>query len=118
MIRRNILLVLTMAGALLAADPAVDSARKKIADKKYDDAIAQLEKAKPGADVNKTLADAWLGKADTIMNDNALPPRTKYPDALKAYRAVLKYDKDNKEATQSIKTIEDVYKSMGRPIPQ
>ena len=119
---RKLILGAAIASALLAADPAVEQARKKVADKKFDEAIAQLEgayKAKPGAaDVKKALADAHLAKGDFFMNDPATPPRVKYPTALRAYREVLKYDKENGKAKQGISTIEGIYKSMGRPIPQ
>lgn len=105
----------------MAADSLVVEARKKIADKKYDEAIAQLEpayKAKPTPELTKALADANLAKADAYMSDDATPPRAKYPGALKAYREVLKYDKNNKPAQEAIATIEGIYKSMGRPVPQ
>lgn len=118
---RNLILGITFASALIAADPAVEQARKKVADKKYDEAIAQLEganKAKPSAEVKKALVDAYLAKGDFFMNDPGTPPRVKYPTALRSYREVLKYDKDNAKAKQNIATIEGIYKSMGRPVPQ
>jgi tetratricopeptide (TPR) repeat protein len=118
---RNVVLGITIASALLAANPAVEQARKKIADKKFDEAIAQLETAgrtKPSPEVKKALVDAYLAKADFYMNDAATPPRVKYPVALRSYRAALKLDKDNVKAKQNIATIESVYKSMGRPVPQ
>jgi tetratricopeptide (TPR) repeat protein len=121
MLHRKTFTLIAVAAGLLIADTVVDQAKKKIADKKYDDAIALLEpayKAKPAPDLKKTLADANLAKADSFMNDAALPPRAKYTGALKAYREVLKYDKDNKKAQENISTIEGIYKSMGRPIPQ
>jgi len=116
-------LVLSVAGVLLAADSAVVAAAKKqIAAKQYDAAIASLEKAgkdnPKSAEIKATLADALLAKADSIMYDDSLPPRTKYPDALRTYRHVLTVDKDNKKAQANIATIEGIYKSMGRPIPQ
>jgi tetratricopeptide (TPR) repeat protein len=114
------MLSVVMAVSLLAADVVAD-ARKKLAEKKYDEAIAQLEtayKAKPAPDVKKALAEANLAKADSFMSNDAAPPRVKYPTALKAYREVLKYDKDNSKAKQNIATIEGIYKSMGRPVPQ
>src|ERR1700755_843676 len=104
MIWKKPLLVLTLAGTLMAADAVVDQAKKKMAEKKYDEAIALLEpayQAKPTPDLKKTLADANLAKADALMNDAALPPRAKYTGALKAYREVLKYDKDNKKAHEN-----------------
>jgi tetratricopeptide (TPR) repeat protein len=121
MTRNKLAVAFLCAGVLLAADSAVVQARKKIADKKYDEAIAQLEteyKSKPQPDVKKALGEAYLAKADSMMTDEAAPPRVKYPGALRAYREVLKYDKENKKAQQGIATIEGIYKSMGRPIPQ
>jgi hypothetical protein len=114
------MIALALAGTLAAAD-AIADAKKKVAEKKFDEAIAQLEaehKAKPRAEVTKALAEANLAKADSYMYNESLPPRAKYPVALRAYREVLKYDKQNKKAQQGIATIEGIYKSMGRPVPQ
>ena len=55
---------------------------------------------------------------DFNMFNEQMPPFRKYPAALRAYRQVLTYDKTNKKAATNIKTIEDIYKSMGRPVPQ
>lgn len=119
---KNILLGLTLAGVLVAADPAVEQAKKKIADKKYDEAITSLEsahKAKPKSpELQKALVDAYMAKADYFMTAESVPPRQKYPEALRSYRKVLAYDKDNAKAKQNVAMIEDIYKSMGRPIPQ
>jgi tetratricopeptide (TPR) repeat protein len=116
-------LFFALAVSVFAADPAVvTQAKKQIAEKKYDAAITSLEaasKASPkSAEIKAALADALLAKADSIMYDDALPPRTKYPDALRTYRQVLTVDKENKKAQSNIATIEGIYKSMGRPIPQ
>ena len=118
---RPLTLTLALTASLLAANPAVEQARKKIADKKYDEAIAQLEsasKGKPQPEVTKALVDAHLAKADSFMYNDAVPPRVKYPTALRAYREALKLDKSNKKAQQGVDTIEGIYKSMGRPVPQ
>src|SRR5437763_336623 len=118
---RHILLGIAVSTALLAADATVEQARKKIAEKKYDEAIAQLEtanKAKPNAELKTALAGAFLAKADSVMADESAPPRVKYPTALRAYREVLKYDSANQKAKDQIAQIEGIYKSMGRPIPQ
>jgi tetratricopeptide (TPR) repeat protein len=105
-----------------AAGSDVQEAKKLITAKKYDDAIVALEKAHKSqpksVEVQKAFADAYVGQGDTFMYNDALPPRMKYPQALKAYRKALEYDKANKQATAQIKTIEDIYKQMGRPIPQ
>ena len=116
-------LLVALAVSAFAADPAVvTQAKKQIAEKKSDAAITALEaaaKTSPkSAEIKATLADALLAKADSIMFDDSLPPRTKYPDALRTYRKVLTVDKDNKKAQSNISTIEGIYRSMGRPVPE
>lgn len=115
-------LLLVAAGALIAAEPVVTQAKKQIAEKKYDAAISSLEaayKSQPkSAEVKATLVDALLAKADATMSDDVMPPRAKYPTALRTYRQVLVYDKDNRKAQSNISTIEGIYKQMGRPVPQ
>jgi tetratricopeptide (TPR) repeat protein len=119
---RNWMLAGGLAVALWAANPSLQEAKKQIAAKKYDEAIASLEKAQKAepksAEVQKTFVDAYLGQGDSFMYNDALPPRMKYPQALKAYRKVLEFDKANKKAQTNIATIENIYKSMGRPVPQ
>ena len=103
----------------LAFAGAVEDAQKLMKDGKFDDAITMLEKAdtKQPA-VTKALVQAHTGKADFFMNNAQVPPREKYTTALREYRKVLTYDKTNKHAADSIKTIEDIYKSMGREVPK
>ena len=119
---RNIWLALSLAGSLLAADPAVDKAKKLLADKKYDEAITSLEaahKAKPkSVEVQKELSEAYTLKGDSSMYNDAAPPRQRYPDALRAYRKAVENDKDNKKAKDNVALIEGIYKQMGRPVPQ
>ena len=118
---RTLLLPALIVSALLAADPVIESARKKLAEKKYDEAIAELDtsyKAKPKPELKKALAEANLAKADSFMYDDSAPPRIRYTTALRAYRETLKYDPSNKKAQDNIATIEGIYKQMGRPIPQ
>ncbi|NDJ13930.1 MAG: hypothetical protein EBY17_22495 [Acidobacteriia bacterium] len=120
--KRTVLSFVFAAASLLAADPAVTQAKKELAAKNYDAAITGLQaatKANPkSAEIKATLVEALLAKADSIMYNEALPPRAKYPDALRNYRQVLTVDKENQKAKASISTIENIYKSMGRPIPQ
>lgn len=116
------LMTLCLATSLFAADAAVDMAKKQIAGKKYDEAIATLEpalKTKPkSVELQKVLSEAYTGKADGLMNNAALPPRQKYPEALRGYRKAVDLDKDNKKAKEGVDMIEVIYKQMGRPIPQ
>lgn len=115
-------LLFAVAASLFAAEPVVTKAKQQIAEKKYDEAISSLEaanKANPkSVEVKNTLVEALLAKADAVMYDDSAPPRTKYPTALRTYRQVLTIDKDNKKAKSNVDTIEAIYKSMGRPIPQ
>jgi tetratricopeptide (TPR) repeat protein len=120
----NFTFVLLLGSALaFGADPKLlKDAKAKVDAKKFDEAIALLDpayKANPkDPDLNKALADAHLKNGDSYMYNEQLPPRMKYRPALKEYRAVLVYDKDNKDAKTKIQTIESIYKSMGMPIPQ
>jgi len=117
---RTILLLFTLTAGLFAAD-TIAEAKKKISEKKFDEAITQLEvanKAKPTPALKTALIDANMAKADDFMANDSVPPRVKYTTALKAYREVLKYDPQNKKAKANVDTIEGIYKSMGRPIPQ
>ncbi len=51
------------------------------------------------------------------MLDPDLPPREKYPKSLAMFRDALEIDPNNALAKQSIQLIEDIYTSMGRPVP-
>jgi tetratricopeptide (TPR) repeat protein len=119
---RRWILAASAATIMWAAGSDVQEAKKLIAAKKYDEAIVALEKAQKAqpksADVHKAFADAYVGQGDGFMYNDALPPRMKYPQALKSYRKALEHDKTNKQALAQIKTIEDIYKQMGRPVPQ
>ena len=113
-----------MAGSLMALEPKVVTEAKAMTKAgKHPEAIAALEAAlktspKDAAVIKTALGGSYLAMADASMFNDALPPMRKYPAALRAYRKVLDYDKTNAKATANIKTIEDIYKSMGRPVPQ
>ena len=57
-------------------------------------------------------------EAEKIMLDPALAPKDKYPKALGMFRDALEIDPNNALSKKSITLIEDIYKSMGRPVPQ
>lgn len=88
-------------GAVLPASPALD---KQIA------ALQNGDK--------KKLAQAYASRGSLRMNDPNAGPRVKYRAALEDYRLALKADPKNPEALANKKQIEDIYKMMGRPIPQ
>ncbi len=113
-------LALTLATSLFAQD-AVTKSKELVKEKKYDEAIKLLEesyaKAKTPA-VKQALAEAHLANGNFFMYNDSLPPFQKYPNALRQFRKTLEYDKENKKAQTNIATIEGIYKSMGRPVPQ
>ena len=65
----------------------------------------------------KAYASALADLGHSTMLDQSIPPKKRYPDALKLYKQALVLDPTNKTALDDKKQIEDVYKSMGRPIP-
>jgi hypothetical protein len=81
----------------------------------YDTAKAAYAKDPKTKDVYVT-ATVKYGTA-TMLADS-LTPKEKYPGALKLYREALKLDPKNEEATKNKTMIEDIYKQMGRPIPE
>lgn len=119
---RAILAALAAAAALLAADVNVSAARKLILDGKYKEAIESLDKqykAHPdSAAVKAALADAHYASGEQFLKNDQLPPREKYPNALKEYRTVLTFDKDSKRAQARIQQIEAIYQQMGRKPPE
>lgn len=68
--------------------------------------------------VKKAYVAASLKYAEATMYADEIPAKEKYPEALRVYRTVLKVDPGNEEAKEWIKTIEDIYASMGRPVPE
>lgn len=108
------------AGAAFAAKPAAKPAAG--AAKKYDEAKlkaleAKLAKSPKDAKLKKEVAEANYQVGFTMMNNPDLPPRVKYPGALKKYRRALQLNPKHAAAARDKKMIEDIYKSLGRPIP-
>lgn len=66
----------------------------------------------------KTLITSYMAAANYLMFDANLPAKEKYRPALKYYRKVLELEPKNQEAAANKKQIEDIYESMGMPIPQ
>ena len=81
-------------------------------------AKATFEKTPKDAKLKSAYVDATVRLGTATMNAEELPPREKYRGALALYREALKLDPKNKEAIANKKLIEDIYKGMGRPIPQ
>ena len=84
--------------------------------KEADNADAKFEKSKSDAD-KKVCVEKQMEAANYLMFQADLPPKKKYRPALKRYRRVLQLDPNNKEAAANKQQIEDIYKSMGMPVP-
>lgn len=99
-----------------ASGAADDRAQLNTAE--LDAKIAKAEaKAKgPGASAadKKAAADAYFQRG--MIYFNAGNPRL-YRYALGDLRRVVRYDPTNEEARRNVQTIEDIYRSLGRPIP-
>lgn len=86
-------------------------------EKDMETAKSAFEKAKDDAAAKKAYVDATVKFATETMMDPDLLPKDKYPKALKLYRAALELDPENSEAKVNSQQIVDIYKSMGRPVP-
>ena len=80
-------------------------------------AKTKFDKNPKDAKLKKVLIGATMKLADAQLVSPALPPREKYPKALRNYRVVVKLDPKHASAKEKINTIESIYKQMGRPIP-
>lgn len=105
-----------------AANPAVEDARKKTKDGKYDEAIAGLEaelkKNPKNSEAKVAMGEAYTAQSESVMMNAQLPPFRKYPAALRGFRKAVEYDPNNRKAKENIATIEGIYKQMGREVPK
>lgn len=115
------LAALALAGSLALAEQPTVEAKALMKEKKFAEAVKLLEdayaKTKAG-EIKKVLVDAYVANGNSFMYNDALPPFQKYPTALRQFRKALELDKENAKAKANIATIEGIYKSMGRPVPQ
>jgi len=113
---------MSTAGAALAASKPAPAPAAKAAAPKYDEAKlktleAKLAKNPKDAKLKNETAEANFQVGFAIMNNDNLPPRMKYPGALKLYRRALVLNPKHVEAAKNKALIEGIYKDMGRPIP-
>lgn len=81
-----------------------------------DNAEAQYMKSKSESD-KKAYIEKQMGAANYLMFEANLSPKKKYKPALQRYNKVLELDPKNSEAMENKKQIEDIYQSMGMPVP-
>jgi hypothetical protein len=82
--------------------------------------LSKQQKAKPtDAKLKAKTADAWYQAGYALEYSKAgLSSRTRYRGALAHYRTTLALDPTHKKAAFEKKQIEDIYKSMGMPVPK
>ena len=73
----------------------------------------------PDAKTKEALENAYIAFGDYMTYESPVSPRKgKYRRALVEYRHALALDPDNEKVKREIQQIEEIYRSMGRPIPQ
>ena len=80
------------------------------------DDIAKSSPSDPA--LKQSLITAHVKFGHYFMFNDTLAPKVKYPSALKHYREVLKLDPNNQDAKDNAQQIIDIYKMMGREVPQ
>lgn len=100
-------------GATTSAPIAASSSLEQT----YEQTKAAYEADK--SDSNKdAYVDATVALGTEVMTDGSLPSRVKYPRALELYKEALALDPKNEEALANMAMIENIYRDLGRPIPQ
>ncbi len=91
------------------------------ADKKANELYAKvkaIEESGKASEKKAELVKAYMEFANYMTFSAPVPPAIKYRPALKAYRRVLELEPAHAEAQKNKTQIEEIYKAMGRPIPQ
>jgi hypothetical protein len=88
---------------------------------RYDDVVrdARMQyEQEAGDDQRQALLHAYVEFGDYMQYESPVSPRQgKYHRALVEYRHALALDPTNEKVLGEIAQIEDIYRSMGRPIP-
>ncbi len=91
---------------------------------KLDDLTAKQEAAAKAMEAEatdatkKAFVETSMELANYLTFDAPLAPREKYRPALKLYNKVLEIEPENEKAKETKKVIEDIYASMGMPVPK
>jgi GH24 family phage-related lysozyme (muramidase) len=116
----SVLLIATM----MASAALAQNATQQVSDAKLKELRATYAKAKKSytakpkdVKAKKALVNASFAVGMGCMYSESLPARSKYKEALTFFRETLKLDPKHKQAAEQKKLIEDIYKSMGRPVP-
>ena len=98
--------------ALVKVDPDIQ---------KYEDAVVTAKNAydkSPTGANKKIVINAYAAFGDYMQYESPVSPRKgKYRRALMEYRHALKLDPTSEKIQREIQQIEDIYRSMNRPVP-
>ncbi len=87
----------------------------------FEEGIKQLEeiqkKSPNDPALQQSLVSAHIKFGHFFLHNDTIAPKVKYPTALMHYRAALKIDPNNKDAQDNVNQIVEIYKMMGREIP-
>ncbi len=88
-------------------------------EKEYKTSKATYQKkgVKSDSKVKKQYTTATYAYGYACMMSDVLDRKEKYKKALGLYNEVLKVDPNHKEAKSQAQLIVDIYKSMGKPVP-
>jgi hypothetical protein len=103
--------------ALAQPDNQAEMARLRTLQNRFETLMVQFWKNGNDQRVRRQYLDAAVEYATAVMNSPALPPKEKYPKALRLYRRVLLHEPNNQVARENRQLIENIYRSMNRPIP-
>jgi hypothetical protein len=111
-------LCLAVPAGSFAAQAKPAAAAKKYTEPQLKDLEAKLAKSPNNAKLKTEAAEANYQVGYAMMMDPALRPMVKYPGALKKFNRALQLNPKHAKAAADKKQIEDIYRQMGRPIPQ
>jgi len=99
----------------MAPETAVDEKADKLIKEAND--FEGTYKKSSSEENKKSLVEKHMAAGVYLMYQANLNPKKKYGPALKHFKRVLELDPNNQEAISNKMQIEDIYNSMGRPIP-
>jgi tetratricopeptide (TPR) repeat protein len=119
----SILFALFVVAGAFAQGPATPAAKKELEklaklEKEYTAAKRSFDRTPKNSQLRQTYIQATMRFGLETMNSPALPPREKYPKAIRLFREVRKVDPQHKQAREMEEMIESIYKRMGRPVPK
>jgi hypothetical protein len=100
----------------MTPESSVDEKADKLIKEAND--FENIYKSKNSDENKKLLLEKHMAAGNYLMFQADLNPKKKYGPALKHFNRVLELDSKNQEAMNNKLQIEDIYQSMGRPIPK